>query len=838
MQVNIKQNGVDLAPMEWTQAQQMLAMGTLRPTDFVWDAKANEWVTLDHFSRQMVQPSSSVSGLKVMLATMGVLCLLAAIGVLVWQLGFSGGDDKKSNAKQDDKKEETAKGINKGKTKPKREVAGGSKRPEVPPVPDAASVVISIDTRKIANQAMWLPDLTRAAFAFPGGGQILEMLESDELTFPNDLPGVTWVALPPPALVRAGVSHVQVIYLPMDNNIAIQQVIEDAGHEVGELIEFENRGHFRAMISNQSVRAIRLGFDDHAMAVVMLMNEDNEAIFLENLRGGAEDMARESLNYLLKQALPPNPVPPSDPRLLAFLKKPSVGGIHMNFEALPESMFEKAFQRPDVEPGFKAFMNTVRQSLSLGMNVEVADGSATAHMDVWHDQFDGSVAGRGVPRVLLDAIPENSQIVAGISLNPAGVLRFLQNDLVPLMEKNTDAGQASEYARSNAMVQLATGMKIEDLVGIFRGDFVLALNGLENSATGRPPFLVVGATIASPQKLEVLIAALNRAGTLEELGKQGITVVQRSGCLFLCSVQYAGALQAGPLTAPIRGADRQLLAQNHIAAIVLPQKLGSILDQAGEQAAFLKNLRKLTLSGRLEAGRQTYRMNMRFKNPEMNLLQVFLKRGGSLTKRPVSNGSGFFITEDGYLITNNHVVQHGVSFKVKTTGGEFQARVIKRDPVVDLALMKVEGRFRAIPVVGSDGVQLGTKVFTIGFPKAGLQGVSPKFTEGSISSLKGMRDDPRHFQISVPVQPGNSGGPLINEFGNVVGVVVSQLRGLDTQNVNYAIKSDKLTEFLAEHVQLRDRMRTPPRMLQPPKYSEVVSESEHSSALILVYDEP
>jgi S1-C subfamily serine protease len=115
-----------------------------------------------------------------------------------------------------------------------------------------------------------------------------------------------------------------------------------------------------------------------------------------------------------------------------------------------------------------------------------------------------------------------------------------------------------------------------------------------------------------------------------------------------------------------------------------------------------------------------------------------------------------------------------------------------------LPLLKVEGKLAALPLEQDlRKVALGDKVLTVGFPLTDTQGLNPKLTEGSISSLSGFKDHPGELQISVPIQPGNSGGPLVNEYGNVVGIVVSTLnaekllreRGIIPQNVNYAVKS-------------------------------------------------
>ena len=81
----------------------------------------------------------------------------------------------------------------------------------------------------------------------------------------------------------------------------------------------------------------------------------------------------------------------------------------------------------------------------------------------------------------------------------------------------------------------------------------------------------------------------------------------------------------------------------------------------------------------------------------------------------------------------------------------------------------------SMPIAASRMVNLGSTVATIGFPDIGLQGFAPKLAKGEIASLSGAADDPRYFQISVPVQPGNSGGALVDERGNVIGIVSAKL---------------------------------------------------------------
>lgn len=180
-------------------------------------------------------------------------------------------------------------------------------------------------------------------------------------------------------------------------------------------------------------------------------------------------------------------------------------------------------------------------------------------------------------------------------------------------------------------------------------------------------------------------------------------------------------------------------------------------------------------------------------------------------------GTGFFVSDDGYLITCEHVVRGAASFHVKTTEGSIAAKLVKKDRAMDVALLKITGAFRAMPVAPEPRVKLGDSVFTIGFPNPAVQGVEPKLTRGEISSMAGIRDNPRHFQVSVQVQPGNSGGALVDERGNVVGVVTSRLNDLAAyessgalpQNVNYAVKSEFLYGFLSAIPELSGKLKSP-----------------------------
>jgi S1-C subfamily serine protease len=206
-----------------------------------------------------------------------------------------------------------------------------------------------------------------------------------------------------------------------------------------------------------------------------------------------------------------------------------------------------------------------------------------------------------------------------------------------------------------------------------------------------------------------------------------------------------------------------------------------------------------------------------------------------------ASGTGFFITDDGYLISNYHVVKDAAKVRLVTGAGLLDATVVKVDAANDLALLKAEGKFASLPIASSRAVHLGNSVATVGFPNIGLQGFAPKLAKGEIASLSGAADDARYFQISVPVQPGNSGGALVNEHGNVVGVVSAKLNasaalaasGSLPENVNYAVKSSFLLSFLESVPAVSAKLKEP--ITADRKFEDVVKSAQDAAVLVLVY---
>ena len=194
--------------------------------------------------------------------------------------------------------------------------------------------------------------------------------------------------------------------------------------------------------------------------------------------------------------------------------------------------------------------------------------------------------------------------------------------------------------------------------------------------------------------------------------------------------------------------------------------------------------------------------------PMLLLAAMMFAATAQAQPRPTSSGTGFMVTEDRAL-TNHHVIDGCQRVTVRNAGGQVAtATVIASDPTRDLALLGVpKGVVKPLVFRESPAVVRGETVVTYGYPLSGVLSSGPTLTSGDVSALAGLRDNPFHLQISAPVQPGNSGGPLLDSRGHVVGVVVSKLNALRIsqmtggdipQNVNFAVKGSVALAFLRE----------------------------------------
>jgi S1-C subfamily serine protease len=175
------------------------------------------------------------------------------------------------------------------------------------------------------------------------------------------------------------------------------------------------------------------------------------------------------------------------------------------------------------------------------------------------------------------------------------------------------------------------------------------------------------------------------------------------------------------------------------------------------------------------------------------------------------SGTGFVVSANGHIVTNNHVIDGCSELKGNLTGeAAMVLRVVSSDATNDLALLQAPSTatFKEFARIRDRSIRSGDSVVAIGFPYHGMLSSDFTVTTGIVSSLSGMRNDSRFLQISAPVQPGNSGGPLFDTTGQVVGVVTGKLDNLRIavatgnipENINFAIKTGALRDFLDNSV--------------------------------------
>lgn len=187
----------------------------------------------------------------------------------------------------------------------------------------------------------------------------------------------------------------------------------------------------------------------------------------------------------------------------------------------------------------------------------------------------------------------------------------------------------------------------------------------------------------------------------------------------------------------------------------------------------------------------------------------------SIPGKIVGTGTGWFVAP-GVVVTNYHVIESVRNFSVALRNGvEIPVQPISIDRVNGIAILRATKEIESpkyLPLSSKTEKQ-GARVFTLGFPHADVLGQKSKLTDGLVSSITGLEDDHRFYQISVPLQAGNSGGPLINLRGGVVGIVTAKLSAVTIynatgdlpENVNYAVKTAYLKILLdSEDIQYEE----------------------------------
>ena len=169
-----------------------------------------------------------------------------------------------------------------------------------------------------------------------------------------------------------------------------------------------------------------------------------------------------------------------------------------------------------------------------------------------------------------------------------------------------------------------------------------------------------------------------------------------------------------------------------------------------------------------------------------------------------SSGSGFAVSSDGYVITNHHVIDGCEKVVLHTKGKELPVTIVTYDPQNDLALLKGDFSPKTVFPLSNNRPELLQDIYVAGFPFGDMFSTSVKVTKGIISSLTGLGNNFSNFQIDAALQSGNSGGPILDDLGNVVGVAVAKLDakymfeelGIIPEDTNFGIKSNVVRSIL------------------------------------------
>ena len=209
------------------------------------------------------------------------------------------------------------------------------------------------------------------------------------------------------------------------------------------------------------------------------------------------------------------------------------------------------------------------------------------------------------------------------------------------------------------------------------------------------------------------------------------------------------------------------------------------------------------------------------------------------TKTEARTGTGFILSASGHVITNYHVIDGCVGDISANLAGQASSvlRTVSTDEINDLALLQAPQTFNDVAVIRATAIYPGDAIIAIGYPLHGLLTSDFTVTSGIVSSLSGLLNDTRHLQISAEVQTGNSGGPLLDTSGKVVGVVSSKLNALKVvkatghlpQNINFAIKTGAMRDFLDNSVvpyktaEPKDELKTAEVARQARAYTMLIS---------------
>tara|TARA_B100000787_G_C16163541_1_gene282684 strand:- start:39 stop:1124 length:1086 start_codon:yes stop_codon:yes gene_type:complete len=196
---------------------------------------------------------------------------------------------------------------------------------------------------------------------------------------------------------------------------------------------------------------------------------------------------------------------------------------------------------------------------------------------------------------------------------------------------------------------------------------------------------------------------------------------------------------------------------------------------------------------------KTQRMEYKlFKDLDIVIKKIASRANSKKEKKENTgqSGSGFFINKKGYYITNYHVIEGCTQSKITFNGKSVNAKVVATDQSLDLALLQANVKPKDYLNISSDPPEKMQRIIVAGYPFGKGLSDDLKFTQGIISSIKGFADNSNQIQLDAAINSGNSGGPIVNEDGDLVAVAVSGLSKSKSEGIGFGIKASSVKNFL------------------------------------------
>jgi S1-C subfamily serine protease len=169
----------------------------------------------------------------------------------------------------------------------------------------------------------------------------------------------------------------------------------------------------------------------------------------------------------------------------------------------------------------------------------------------------------------------------------------------------------------------------------------------------------------------------------------------------------------------------------------------------------------------------------------------------------ISQGTGFFISSNGHILTNYHVVANSELVKISIAEKEYECETVSANEVDDIAIIRAKDSFlKCYPIPFTiNNLDVGDDVIALGFPLASTIGNELKLSSGVVNSNKGFKDDPRYFQLSASIEPGNSGGPVLNRMGYIVGLITAKYTS--ATNIGYALNLYNILKNIPNYIKIK-----------------------------------